>query len=87
MPREGVPTIQISGIPLHRIKGIEPYKDKQTKVSTYKPITGNLVDPSLGLSHTGIKPAKHAEVVIAIELELSAIGIQKIISKNQVFEW
>jgi len=69
MPTEGAPTMLLSGIPMHRIKGIDPYHDTLLKIKAIKPVTGPVLDTTMGLGYTAIEAARTAERVTTIELD------------------
>jgi hypothetical protein len=72
MPTEAAPTMLISGLPMHRIKGTDPHKDTLTKIKAIAPITGRALDTCTGLGYTAVEAAKTAEHVITIELDPTA---------------
>jgi predicted methyltransferase len=72
MPTEAAPTMLISGLPMHRIKGTDPHKDTLAKIKAIAPITGRVLDTCTGLGYTAIEAAKTAERVITIELDPTA---------------
>jgi hypothetical protein len=69
MPTEGAPTMLISGIPMHRIKGTEPHRDTLSKIKAVAPVTGDVLDTTMGLGYTAIEAAKTAVHVTTIELD------------------
>lgn len=69
MPTEGAPTMLISGLPMHRIKGTDPYRDTLSKLETIAPLSGMVLDTTMGLGYTAIEAAKTAEHVTTIELD------------------
>lgn len=69
MPTRGAPTMLVSGIPMHRIKGIDPYQDTLTKIKAVKPLFGRVLDTATGLGYTAIEAAKSASSVITVELD------------------
>ena len=71
-PTEGAPTMLISGLPMHRIKGTDPYRDTLAKIKAIAPIHGRVLDTCTGLGYTAIEAAKTAERVITIELDPTA---------------
>lgn len=75
MPTQGVPTMLVSGIPMHRIKGIDPRQDTLRKVKTIAPIRGHVLDTATGLGYTAIQAAKSADRVVTIELDAAALEI------------
>jgi predicted methyltransferase len=72
MPTESAPTMLISGLPMHRIKGTDPQQDTLAKIKTIAPIHGRVLDTCTGLGYTAIEAAKTAEHVITIELDPTA---------------
>ncbi len=77
MPTEGAPTMLISGIPMHRIKGIDPYHDTLEKIKTLKHMGGNVLDTATGLGYTAIEAGKTAGHVTTIELDPTATEIAR----------
>ena len=75
MPTEKAPTMLISGIPMHRIKDTNPEADTFEKVGSINPITGKVLDTSMGLGYTAIRAAETADEVVSIELEPAAIEL------------
>jgi len=75
MPTSGPPTMLISGLPMHRIKGTDPQKDTRSKINTVKPVTGLVLDTATGLGYTAIEAAKSAEKVITMEIDPTVIEI------------
>lgn len=69
MPTEGAPTMLISGIPMHRIKGTEPHRDTLSKIKAVAPVTGEVLDTTMGLGYTAIEAARTAVHVTTIELD------------------
>jgi uncharacterized protein len=68
-PTERAPTMLISGIPMHRIKGIDPLVDTDRKVAALKPLTGRVLDTATGLGYTAIALARAGAEVMTIELD------------------
>ncbi|MBU0702373.1 MAG: methyltransferase [Chloroflexi bacterium] len=75
MPTTGAPTMLISGIPMHRIKGIDPHRDTLQKIETIAPIVGRVLDTATGLGYTAIEAARTAEQVTTIEIEPAALEV------------
>lgn len=69
MPTVGAPTMLISGIPMHRIKGTDPHQDTLSKIKAIAPVTGTVLDTTMGLGYTAIEAAKTAVHVTTIELD------------------
>ncbi len=78
MPTQGAPTMLVSGIPMHRIKGIDPHQDTLRKIKTIAPIQGHVLDTATGLGYTAIQAARTAERVVTIELDPAALEIARL---------
>jgi predicted methyltransferase len=74
-PTSGAPSMLISGIPMHRIKDIEPHQDTLEKIRTIKPLVGQVLDTATGLGYTAIQAARTAEHVTTIELDPAALQV------------
>jgi predicted methyltransferase len=68
-PTERSPTMLISGIPMHRIKGIDPIADTERKIAALRPIGGHVLDTATGLGYTAIALARAGAHVTTIELD------------------
>ena len=73
--REAAPTMLISGIPMHRIKGTTPQRDTKEKIRAAGPIRGDVLDTSTGLGYTAIAASKQANQVTTIELDPAVLDI------------
>ena len=78
MPTDRSPTLLVSGIPMHRIKGTDPQRDTRTKVRAVAPITGRVLDTCTGLGYTAIEAAKTAEQVVTIELDPTVLEVARL---------
>ncbi len=78
MPTPTAPTMLVSGIPMHRIKGTDPYHDTQEKIKTLKPVVGRVLDTATGLGYTAIEAAKTADHVVTIELDPAVLDIARL---------
>jgi predicted methyltransferase len=78
MPTGGAPTMLISGIPMHRIKGTDPHRDTLQKIKAIAPVLGRVLDTATGLGYTAIAAAQTAEHVITIELDPAALEIARL---------
>ena len=78
MPTPRAPTLLVSGVPMHRVKGIDPYADTQRKIKTIAPIVGRVLDTATGLGYTAIAAARTAEEVITIELDPEVLEIARL---------
>jgi predicted methyltransferase len=59
----------ISGVPMHRVKGTDPWRDTLAKISAVQPLQGEVLDTSMGLGYTAINAAKSAARVTTIEID------------------
>lgn len=71
-PTGSAPTMLVSGIPMHRIKGTDPWQDTQTKIKVIAPIGGRVLDTATGLGYTAILAARTALQVTSIEIDPAA---------------
>jgi predicted methyltransferase len=78
MPTCTAPTMLVSGIPMHRIKGTDPYHDTLEKIKTMKPVVGHVLDTATGLGYTAIEAAKTADHVVTIELDPAVLEIARL---------
>ena len=76
-PTRGAPTMLVSGIPMHRIKDIDPYEDTRLKIRAISPVHGRVLDTATGLGYTAIEAAKTASEVITIEIDPAALEIAR----------
>ncbi len=87
MPTDGAPTMLISGILMHRVKGIDPHRDTLRKIRMVAPIAGRVLDTCTGLGYTAIEAAKTADQVITIELDPTALEVARLNPwSRQLFE-
>ncbi len=78
-PTTGAPTLLISGVPMHRIKGVDPRQDTLNKLRALGRIHGRVLDTCTGLGYTALEAARYAEHVITIELDPA---VHEIIRQN-----
>jgi len=74
------PTLEISGIHMHRIKNVDPKLDSELKIKTLGKIFGKVLDIGTGLGYTAILAAKEERVekVITIEKDKNVLEIAKL---------
>jgi hypothetical protein len=77
-PTPSAPALLVAGLPMHRIKGVNPMQDTDLKIRAAQP-TGIVLDTSMGLGYTAIGAARTAERVITIELDP---GVEEVASYN-----
>jgi predicted methyltransferase len=78
MPTEGAPTMLVSGIPMHRFKGIDPHRDTLLKIKAIAPVVGQVLDTATGLGYTAIEAAKTAEHVTTVEIAPAALEVARL---------
>ena len=73
------PTLEISGIHMHRIKDVDPKTDTELKIKSLGKIYGKVLDVCTGLGYTAILTArkKSVEKVITIEKDENMIKIAR----------
>ncbi len=77
-PTPGAPTMLVSGVPMHRIKGTNPFQDTLTKIRALSPITGLVLDTATGLGYTACQASRSADRVITIELDPAAHQVARL---------
>jgi predicted methyltransferase len=78
MPTQRAPTVLISGIQMHRVKGIDPWQDTLTKVRTLAPMEGRVLDTCTGLGYTAIASAENADEVVTVELDPNMLEMARL---------
>lgn len=76
-PTLSAPTMLVSGVPMHRIKDTDPWRDTLAKVKTIAPLTGRVLDTATGLGYTAILAAETAAEVVTIELDPAGLEIAR----------
>ncbi|HEY7341375.1 MAG TPA: methyltransferase domain-containing protein [Ktedonobacterales bacterium] len=76
-PTLSAPTMLVSGVPMHRIKDTDPWRDTLAKVKTIAPLTGRVLDTATGLGYTAIVAAETAAEVVTIELDPAGLEIAR----------
>jgi predicted methyltransferase len=76
-PTQAAPTMLLSGLPMHRIKGVDPHQDTLKKVKTIRPLVGRVLDTATGLGYTAIEAARTAGQVTTIELDPVVLTIAR----------
>ena len=71
-PTAGAPTMLVSGVAMHRIKGIDPMEDTRRKLRTIAPVAGRVLDTATGLGYTAMAAASGTSSVLTVELDPAA---------------
>jgi predicted methyltransferase len=74
-PTRRAPTMLLSGIPMHRIKTIDPHEDTLRKMRTISPVAGHVLDICTGLGYTATEAARTAAHVTTIELDSTVLDV------------
>ena len=74
-PTPSAPTMLVSGLPMHRVKGTDPRQDTLEKVRTIAPIRGDVLDTAMGLGYTAIEAGRTAQSVTTIELDPTVVEV------------
>ncbi len=74
-PTTGAPTMLISGIPMHRIKGTDPHQDTLAKIRAAGPLAGRVLDTCTGLGYTALAAAEKGAQVTTVELDAAVHAI------------
>lgn len=77
-PTDSAPTVLVSGVLMHRIKGTDPLRDTFTKIRAAAPLTGRVLDTATGLGYTAIEAARTATEVVTIELDPAALEVARL---------
>ncbi len=77
-PTRSAPTMLVSGITMHRIKGVNPHEDTLRKIKTIAPLRGRVLDTATGLGYTAIEAAKTATEVVTIELDPAGLEVARL---------
>ena len=74
-PTRRAPTMMLSGIPMHRIKTVDPWQDTELKMRAMGSVTGSVLDICTGLGYTAIAASRLANHVTTIELDPTVLEV------------
>jgi predicted methyltransferase len=74
---DSAPTMLVSGVQMHRTKGLDPWGDTREKVSSIAPLVGRVLDTCTGLGYTAIAAAGTATEVVTVELDPAALDVAR----------
>ena len=79
VPTKTWPTLEISGIHMHRIREVDPKTDTELKIKSLGKIYGRVLDVCIGLGYTAILLARKRSVekVVSIEKDENVINIAR----------
>lgn len=75
-PTGAAPTVLLSGIPMHRVAGTDPWRDTLAKVAAARP-RGRVLDTCTGLGYTAIAAAERATFVLTVEVDPAVMAIAR----------
>jgi predicted methyltransferase len=67
--------MMLSGIPMHRIKNVDPWKDTELKMKAMGSVTGTVLDVCTGLGYTAIAASRLANQVTTVELDPTVLDV------------
>lgn len=70
------PTLLIAGIPMHRVRGTDPWRDTQAKVRALRP-RGRVLDTCFGLGYSAWAAARTADSVLSVELDPAVLAVAR----------
>lgn len=78
VPTGGAPTIELSGVRMHRTAGIDPFEDARTKVATVIRPGDIVLDTCGGLGYTAIWARKQgASRVTSVEIDPAVLRLRR----------
>ena len=77
-PTPGAPALLVAGLPMHRIKDIEPQEDAALKVRAAGPLTGRVLDTATGLGYTATELSRTAHTVVTAEWDPLVIEMARL---------
>jgi uncharacterized protein len=77
VPSTDAPTIEISGIRMHRTRDVTPWPDTESKLAALRPVIGSVLDCTTGLGYTAILAGRTATRVTTIERDPNVLAIAR----------
>ncbi len=75
-PTGTAPTVTLSGIPMHRIQGTDPWRDTEAKIRAARP-RGRVLDTCTGLGYTALAAARRATFVLSVEIDPAVLALAR----------
>lgn len=75
-PTGHAPTVLLSGIAMHRIRGLSPWADTENKIRAARP-RGRVLDTCGGLGYTAIQAAARADWVLSVEMDPTVVALAR----------
>ncbi|NPA06514.1 MAG: methyltransferase domain-containing protein [Chloroflexi bacterium] len=75
-PTSRAPTVLLSGIPMHRVQGTDPWRDTQAKVRALRP-RGWVLDTCMGLGYSALQAAATADRVLTVEIDPAVLEVAR----------
>ncbi|MBW3553733.1 MAG: methyltransferase domain-containing protein [Gemmatimonadetes bacterium] len=74
----GWPALEISGILMQRIKGVDPREDAAAKAAAVSPVRGRVLETCFGLGYSALHTARDAESVLVFEIDPNVIDMARL---------
>lgn len=78
VPTGSAPTLELSGIRMHRTKEVNPWEDTEAKIRAVAPVRGRVLDTCTGLGYTAILASRTAEEVVTMEIDENVAEIARL---------
>lgn len=75
-PTGSAPTVTLSGVPMHRIKEVDPWQDTEAKIRAVRP-RGRVLDTCTGLGYTALAAARRGAFVLTVELDPAVLALAR----------
>ena len=77
VPTGGAPTVELSGVRMHRTAGIDPFEDARTKAAAVVAACGRVLDTCGGLGYTATWARRlGAKKVISVEIDPAVLELR-----------
>jgi len=78
VPTDGAPTVELSGVRMHRTAGIDPFEDARTKVAAVVRSGDDVLDTCGGLGYTAVWARRlGAGSVVSVEVNPAVLGLRR----------
>jgi len=76
-PTARAPALLVAGLPMHRLKTVDPLEDTRLKTRAAQP-AGIVLDTAMGLGYTAMEAAQRAEHVITVEIDPAVVEVARL---------
>ncbi|HUG40614.1 MAG TPA: methyltransferase domain-containing protein [Longimicrobiales bacterium] len=74
----GWPALEISGILMQRIKGVDPREDAASKAAAVVPVRGRVLETCFGLGYSALHTARDADSVLGFEIDPNVVEMARL---------